>query len=226
MQFFDLIQKFIWDRFKCHFWGKYAWTWGRTFSVWWSNPTRVNKRTCLCAPTNIFPGLRPGLCPEVQTQTDGHGHAGDLLPSSLAVLVKDVDLLGFKGYFSLNLHHTARPAGRKHAYYQRSECFVYRLGVPKLWRVRYYMTWFYWMYLNYGLVSQRHLRECNALQSDRKSLPVCSFLWATLIPYRQWWLIVSLVAVTLQQPYTGSIWGPEFVRKKKHLLGGDLSNTS
>lgn len=53
----------------------------------------------------VCPG--PGL--GVQTQTDGNGHAGDLLPSSPTVLVKDVDLFGFKGQAGLNLHHTARP---------------------------------------------------------------------------------------------------------------------
>lgn len=60
--------------------------------------------------TDIRPAFGPGPGPEVQTEADDDGHAGDLLPSSLTVLVEDVDLLGFEGQLGLNLHHATRPA--------------------------------------------------------------------------------------------------------------------
>lgn len=53
--------------------------------------------------------LHLGFYPAVQTQTDGHGHAGHTLPSSLTVLVKDVDPVRFKGQSGLDLHHSPRP---------------------------------------------------------------------------------------------------------------------
>ena len=70
-------------------------------------------RVIMNPPTDISPGVGPGLGPGLQPQTDRHRHAGHLLPSSTTVLVKDVHLLGFKGQFGLNPHHTTRPAGRE-----------------------------------------------------------------------------------------------------------------
>lgn len=57
--------------------------------------------------TNI--GAGPGPASGVQVQAYDGGHAGDVLPSSPAVLVKDVDLLRFKGQRGLDSHHAARP---------------------------------------------------------------------------------------------------------------------
>lgn len=61
--------------------------------------------------TNIGPssGSSPGPAPSVQAQADDGRHAGDLLPSSPAVLVEDVDLLGFKGQRGLDANHAAGP---------------------------------------------------------------------------------------------------------------------
>lgn len=65
-------------------------------------------------PTSICLGLCLGLCPGVQTQTHNHRHAGDLLPSSPTVFIKDVDLLRLKDQLGLNPHHTTRPGRRRY----------------------------------------------------------------------------------------------------------------
>lgn len=68
----------------------------------------------------------------VQTQTHSHVHAGDVLPSSPAVLVEDVDLLRLEGQTGFNPHHATRPEHKQvgieandlNLFLKREECTV------------------------------------------------------------------------------------------------------
>lgn len=67
----------------------------------------------------------PGPAPGVQAEADDGGHAGNLLPTSPAVLVEDVNLLGLKGQRGLDAHHTAGPDDDR-----RSQCSHGKLHQP------------------------------------------------------------------------------------------------
>lgn len=65
--------------------------------------------------TNFLSVIFLVFCHTVQSQTDNNWHASDLLPTTLTVLIKDVDLLRFKSHFGFNSHYATGPEQKEHS---------------------------------------------------------------------------------------------------------------